>query len=269
MTDPDLDFPQPFSAQAAKPHTGLVGAFSTQSVEKVGTGTTQRKVVQKTYWYAKELEGGSVEVQPLNGKYVPAGIKEHMDKDAFLQRFSPEPEFYQKTVFPKMKELNTTVMRAEELRAKGAMYSAEFEYQNALAVDAENVKANFGLGLTYLARGESNKANDLFERLVHLDAAFEEEHKHLFNEFGISLRKSGMLDQAVVYYGRALEMTTEDENLYYNMARAYFEKGDIGGCVENLKSALRINPSHPQVVEFLAYLKKNNFPLSGPPRAAG
>ena len=265
MTDP-ASTPDPHPAPPAREGQPkrLVGAFSTQSVEKVGTGTTQRKVVQKTYWFARELDDGSMEVQPLNSQFVPSGVKDQLDKEAFLSRYAPEPEFYQKVVFPKIKELNQTVGRAEELRAKGAMYSAEFEYQNALAVDEENVRANFGLGLTYLARGESNKANDLFERLVHLDAAFEEEHKHLFNEFGISLRKSGMLEQAVTYYTRALEMTDEDENLYYNMARAFFEKGDIGGCVENLKQALRINPSHPQVVEFLAYLKKNNFPLTGP-----
>jgi hypothetical protein len=61
---------------------------------------------------------------------------------------------------------------------------------------------------------------------VGLEAAFAPEHKHLFNEFGISLRKSRMVDQSIEYSTRALALTSTDENLHYNVARAYFEKGD-------------------------------------------
>ena len=231
------------------------GVFSTQSVEKIGTGATTRKTISKTFWFAQELDSGEIEIQPLNTNYVPAGSKQQVDKDDFLQRFSPEPEFYVKTVYPKMQELNKTVSRAEALRKKGANYSAEFEYETALAVDEENVKANFGLGLTYMSRGETAKANDIFGRLVKLDAAFEAEHKHLFNEFGINLRKSGMQDQAVEYYSRALEMTADDENLHYNMARAFFEKGRFDDCAEHLKKSIELNPGHDEAKRFYEWLK--------------
>lgn len=237
----------------------LTGAFSTEKQERVGTGTTQRKVTQKTFWFATENDEGQIDVQALNNNFMPSGPKRSLDKEEFLRRFNPEPEFYQKKVFPKMREVEKSVERAEENRAKGAMYSAEFEFQNALAVDEENVRANFGLGLTYMSMGETNKANDMFHRLVKLDAAFEKEHKHLFNEFGINLRKSGMHDQAVDYYSRALEMTENDENLRYNMARAYYEKGEVEDCVEHLKGALEINPSMEASLEFLSYLHRQGL----------
>jgi len=178
--------------------------------------------------------------------------------EEFLSKYSPEPEFYVSTVYPKMKELGTTIERGEKARQAGATYSAEFEFQNALDVDEENVKANFGLGLTYMERGESNKANDIFNRLVKLDAAFQTEHKHLFNEFGINLRKTGMQDQAIDYYERALEMTSNDENLHYNIARAYFEKGVLDKCSSHLQKALDLNKDHAEAAKFLEFLKKHH-----------
>ena len=235
------------------------GVFSTQSLASVGTGTTKRKTIQKTYWFASEIEGDQIEVQPLNVNYIPSGPKKVITKDEFLDKFLPEPEFYTYTVFPKMRELNTTLARADRHRSRGESFSAEFEYSNALKVDEENIRGNFGLGLTYLERGDEGRANDIFERLVKLDAAFETQHKHLFNDFGINLRKSKMYEQAVAYYSRGLELTDKDENLHYNIARAYFEKGEVAKAVTHLDRALQLNPDLEEARQFLAFLEKKGL----------
>ncbi|MFP4237065.1 MAG: tetratricopeptide repeat protein, partial [Desulfonatronovibrio sp.] len=169
------------------------------------------------------------------------------------------PEFYTYTVFPKMREINKTIARADRHRKKGESYSAEYEYGNALKVDEENIRANFGLGLTYLERGDKEKASNIFERLVKLDAAFEEEHKHLFNEFGINLRKQKMYDQALEYYTRGLDLVQNDENLHYNVARAYFAFNNHEKCFEHLKQALQINPEFEEARKFVQYLKKKEL----------
>lgn len=239
----------------------ISGVFSTQTVAKVGTGTTSRKTIQKAYWFAEQPsvdEGDEpvVLVQPLNRNNIPSGPKEQVPLPDFLQRFNPELEFYQTEVYPKMRELDSTLKRAEQQRDQGALYSAEFDYAEALDFDEENVRANFGLGLTYMERGEPAKAGDIFERIVGLDAAFTPEHKHLFNEFGINLRKSKLLDQAVDYYARALEITEDDENLYYNIARAYFERGDTEDCIASLEKALELSPGLEEAQKFLNYVKK-------------
>lgn len=238
----------------------IKGVFSCETQSKVGTGTTTRKSIMKSYWYAEEMEGEGesvVMIQALNNNNIPSGPKESVVLEDFLDRFEPEPEFYQNDVYPKMRELDKTLKRAESQRDLGAYYSAEMEFGNALDIDEENVRANFGLGLTYMERGEPAKASDLFERLVGLDAAFAPEHKHLFNEFGINLRKSKLLDQAVDYYERALEMAAvPDENLHYNVARAYFERGEADKAREQLHRALEIAPNFEEAQGFLAYLDK-------------
>lgn len=235
------------------------GVFSSQAVKKVGTGTTMRKTIQKTFWFCMEQDDGQVEVQPLNPNYVPSGPKKMISMEHFLSTFSPEPEMYASSVYPKMRELHKTIARAERHRSNKEYYSAEMEYGTALRVDEENVRANFGLGITYLDRGETSKADNIFERLVKLDAAFEQEHKHLFNEFGISLRKNGMLDQALMYYSRAMELEAQDEHLYHNMARAYLEKKNTGKALDCLLKSLELNPGLKASIKFLMWMASKNL----------
>lgn len=254
------------TAGGDKKHEKINGVFSTQIIQKVGAGTTVRKTVKKTYWFVDEVATGEIDIQPLNANYIPSGPKRKVSKEDFLEKFSPEPEFYINTVYPKMREMNMAVVAGEKHREKGETFSAELEFNHALTIDEENVRANFGLGLTYLERGDDSKANDIFQRLVKLEAAFEAEHKHLFNEFGINLRKNKMFDQSVEYYQRALGLSQVDENLHYNIARAWFEKQNYAKVKEHLDEAMRLNPAFEEGKKFLDYLARKNL-LSGAPAA--
>jgi tetratricopeptide (TPR) repeat protein len=214
----------------------IKGIFSTQTVAKVGTGTTQRKTIQKTYWNVEELDDGEVSVQPLNRNYVPSGPKRNVPRDDFLTKFNPEPEFYISTVYPAIKEMDGAIVRGEKHRERGAAYSAEFEYQQAMAIDEENVRANFGLGLTYL---------------------------DLFNDFGINMRKNKMYDQALRYYLRAEELVKNDEHLFHNIARCYFEKGNVEECKKYLLKSLEVNPKLDASLKFWAFLKGRGLVAEG------
>ena len=235
-------------------HEGISGAFSSQEIRKVGTGTTSRKTIQKAFWFCVEQPDGTIEVQPMNTNYVPSGPKRKVSKEDFLANFAPEPELYVTSVLPQMREVNKTIARGDRHRANKEHFSAEMEYGNALKVDEENIRANFGLGITYLERGDTAKADNIFERLVKLDTAFEKEHKHLFNEFGINLRKNKMIDQAVSYYTKALALSEQDENLLYNLARAYLEKQDFDQALTYVLKSLELNPTLEVSVKFLGWL---------------
>lgn len=237
----------------------LNGVFSTQSINKVGTGTTVRRTIQKSFWMCEEQDDGSVEIQPLNANYIPSGPKRRIAMDDLLQKFSPEPEFYVQSVFPALQELNQDIDKGEEHRKNGESLSAEHRFKKALAVDVDNVRANFGLGLTYLERGEADKADNIFDRLVRLDAAFEPEHKHLFNEFGINLRKNKMIEQALSYYGKALSLSQGDENLHYNIARAHFEKEEMEETVSHLRTALNMNPELDAAAKFMEWMQEKGM----------
>jgi tetratricopeptide (TPR) repeat protein len=63
-----------------------------------------------------------------------------------------------------------------------------------------------------------------------------------------------MMDQAIEYYERALTLSTNDENLHYNIARAYFAKGNFAKAVDHIIAALKLNRTMPESKKFLKYL---------------
>jgi tetratricopeptide (TPR) repeat protein len=249
------------------------GVFSTEMQMPIGFGSTKRYVKQNVHVFATEEEDGRVAVQALNPNFVPSGPTHVHPREEFLKNHLPEPSLYMNKVRPMMQQLEESVQRGDTHRAKGELVSAEFEYKGALRLDEEHVRATFGLGLTYLERGEKNSADVVFRRLVTLDGAFESEHKHLFNEFGIRLRKNGMLDQALKYYSRAFQLAKNDENLFYNMSRIFYEKGNLRQCRRFVEKALRLNPDFDAAKNLQAVLDRREQgpakPRKGKGKAAG
>ncbi|WP_320172557.1 tetratricopeptide repeat protein [Maridesulfovibrio sp.] len=234
------------------------GVFSSRTGQGAGVESEQGDV-RKSYWFVQELGGGGYEVQALNSNDMPSGPKLHIDEDRFLSNYQPEPEYYAYKVLPSMRRQDERIARGEGHRHKEEVYSAEYEFSVAVEVDEENVRANFGLGLTYLDRGELERAVDVFKRLIKMQAIYAPEHKHLFNEFGISLRKNGMYDHALDYYRKAEVLCRDDENLFLNISRAYFEKGDIDGCITYLNKSLDLRTDFDEACMFRDFLKINGF----------
>lgn len=251
------------------------GVFSTMETRKVGTGTTQRKTKVKQYWLVHELEDELAEVQPINENLIPTGKKRTIAMDTLLDRFTPEPEFFITSDVPEPSSGNGSLLDMGEPpaakpeakprpRPTGPQIEG-FDLFGAPEEVEKSARASFGLGLTYLKRGNMTKAVDIFTRLAEADATFDPAHKHMFNEFGISLRKERLLDTALKHYLRALELATDDdENLHHNIARAYFEKKDIGNAVKFLEQSLRINPALKESKLFLRYLRRKHESAFGP-----
>lgn len=205
---------------------------------------------EKSYWFAKELDSGAISIKRLDENLVPTGRQTILNRDEFLGRYSLEPElgyrlFTQKT------------LRGDYYRKQDKYLEAKIEYQSVLRIDEENIRANFGLGLTYLALNHLDKARYAFTRIVGMEESFGEEHKHLFNEFGIALRKKGLFQEAARYYARASELCPSDENIFLNKARALYESGDIAGALCELGRAFDLNPELAEGRAFLRFLKKN------------
>jgi len=240
----------------------ISGVFSQKTQATIGTGTTSRKVEQYVYYYVQERDDAVFELQTIGPENTLYGERVTLSRDQLLEGYMPEPqkslEFAQQLA-AQQQEIKKALARGDKFYKRGETYSAEFEYCKALALDEENVRANFGVGFCYLARGEHDKARMVFERLVELEAAFSDEHKHLFNEFGINLRKAGMHDEAQVYYRRALELSPGDENLHYNLARAAFGKGDGQTAVQHLGACLKLNPEHAEARQFVDYLRRKKL----------
>lgn len=234
----------------------IKGVFSTTSRITVGFGHTKKKISQNVLVFAVEEEDGNISIQSLNAHFVPTGTAKVITRENLLKNYLPEPDVYLSKVFPMMRTVEKSVARGERHLRNNETFSAEMEFKTALRIDEENIRATFGLGLSYLARGDTQRGAIVFRRLVRLEAAFEPRHKHMFNQFGISLRKNGHYDESIRYYEKSLEIVDSDENVYFNLARVYFEKGQNELCVGSLEAALALNPGFIEAQKFLKYCSK-------------
>jgi len=227
------------------------GVFSEIVTKTVGFGATKRKEKIKKLWYLERDEDGTTSIRPLSKNYLPSGEAAEISLDKVVQDFFPEPNIYMSRVAPQMAEVEQAVAKGDQHRENGEHYSAEFAYKEALEIDEFHIRANFGLGLTYTSMGDREKARHTFRTIVNLEGSFHEKHKHLFNEFGIALRKNEMYKESLEYYLRALKLCENDEHLFFNLARACFDNEDHEHALEFLTQAQELKPDFKEAQKLI------------------
>lgn len=237
--DLDIDDPQDLPVNECG---AIRCVFSRLETVGVGSGTTKRKAESKILYYVEELPERQFTVRPLNGKNVPMGMATVIDFDALVGEYAPELVYYEEQVLPAMEELEEYLDEGDGYREDGKLYSAEGSYSKALAIDERNVRALFSLGLIYLEMQDHGRARQIVGDLVNIRSTFEGKNQHLFNEFGISLRKNSLYAEAVDYYFRAAEYAPDDEHVHFNLARVNYERGCWEECGEALVRSLSLRP---------------------------
>ena len=231
------------SLDPARDATGdICCAFSTTEVSKVGTGTTTRKHIAKLLWYVEQVDDQEYSVRQINVHNVPTGDPEFITLGELMTKYVPEVEFYEDKIVPAMDTLEDHLDEGETDYEEGKLYSAEGHFNKALGMDERNVRALFNLGLIYLDLKDADKARDMMEDILNIKTAFDGKNQHLFNSFGIALRKAGMFAEAALYYENALKFVKNDENLFYNLARVHYEQCDYEKSVDALEKLFAINP---------------------------
>ncbi|EHJ49188.1 Tetratricopeptide TPR_2 repeat-containing protein [Solidesulfovibrio carbinoliphilus subsp. oakridgensis] len=217
-------------------------AVSLRESYKTGFGGTTTESERILYYYAEKTPESGIQVQALNANSVPSGEKTVVAEAEFFERYKPEPLIYYNQVKPRMEAMLAELAKGEKHLEAGRTDKAEAAFGKALAYDAENLRAIFGLGNAYLTAGKMEEAREIFEKIMSLDLAFGPENKFLFNEFGIRMRKHGLLDMARAYYEKALAASEADENLHFNLGRIHFERGNFAEAVVEADRCLAINP---------------------------
>ncbi|WP_321404976.1 tetratricopeptide repeat protein [Maridesulfovibrio sp.] len=225
-------------------------------VTVVSLRSDSHRIKGKKYWLATKVDDDSFELLLLNEHRVPTGDPRIIGSGEFAAHYTLELDYYQQHVRPAMEQQDARLSRGESHREQGELYSAEMEYADALAVDEKNVRATFGLGMTYLEKGDVERAQEVFAKVLQLKSAFATEHKHMFNDFGISMRKNGMYREALQYYNRGVDLDSSDENLFFNIARTHYESGDWENCFRYLTMCLEKNRGVQEAQKFCRYLIK-------------
>jgi len=232
----------------------ITGVFFEESTITLGTGHTQKTQKVKNYCNAEQVNEEKVKLAFLGNDGRPTGIVIEIALDEFLRRYTLDPNFKVKT--KEESERDRHIAIAEKHRARGEHFSAEMEYNSALKVDPESIRANFGIGTLYMEMGDTSRAKEVFRQLSEIEAIFEEDNKHIFNEFGIELRKASMIDEALANYLKAITISPQDEHLHFNIARVYYDKKELNDALEWIRKGIEINPHFRDARNFEALILK-------------
>jgi Flp pilus assembly protein TadD len=95
------------------------------------------------------------------------------------------------------------------------------------------------------------------------DARFSDKAEQEFLR-GVSYEKSGMYDEAIAAYARALGINANYGDAYLNLGLVYYRLGKYSKAVDAYRNALRINPANPSVYNKLgaAYVILGEYPLA-------
>jgi tetratricopeptide (TPR) repeat protein len=222
-----------------------------QEEMKLGVGSTARVTTTEDYYEVVEVDENHVEIQLLDFVDKPLGKPSVIPKEK-LKEYIFCPDYFKDKKSAKDLIAEKHVQMGDRHFEKKEFLSADYEYGKALSVKDDHLKANIGKGKTLFAMGKKEEARKVFSKMSRLESLFEKENKHIFNEFGIELRKKGMFEEATVNYLKALSVDSGDEILYYNLGRVYYEQGDREKAMEQLKQALKIKVDFEEAQEFLS-----------------
>lgn len=149
--------------------------------------------------------------------------------------------------------------------------SAVHEARDLLAQREKQKQEGLAKGKQMIANGQHDPAVQFFDKMLkhyhgdeelrvdvgelfleadQLEAAFaylqqsmqnNPESVHLLNRIGMGLRKMGKFREAEKCFSQALELTTEDERLYFNLGRVYLDCAEWDKAAEAASKALSLN----------------------------
>jgi len=221
----------------------------------LGCGSTAKAAIIEDYYQVTELDEERVEIQLLDMNDKPFGGSSIIPKES-LREYIYCPDYLKDKKSVSELAAEKHIQLGDSHYEKKEYYSAEHEYNQALAVDENHLRAHLGKGKALMARGEKTLARKVFSNLSKIESLFSAENKHTFNELGIELRKEGLFEDAMANYQKAISLDPSDEILHYNLGRAYFEMGDLDQAVGQLKTALSLKSDFTKAQEFLGMIQK-------------
>ncbi|WP_319583281.1 tetratricopeptide repeat protein [uncultured Pseudodesulfovibrio sp.] len=213
------------SGRAFMAHGLVRCVFSAATRVKMGMGSNRRTHQSLAYRFVEQTGDDDFVSRLLSDRHLPIGEAELITLDDLIADYSPELAYFEEQAIPAMLDRGTP------------------EDALASALDERVYNGLFGLGLIYLEKGEPGRAASLFNDLARSGVAFEGRDQFLFNDLGIILRKCGLFDLAIAFFLRALEYVQDDENLFYNLARAHYENNDWTRSLDYLIQSHKFNPA--------------------------
>lgn len=117
------------------------------------------------------------------------------------------------------------------------------------------LRSRFVQALLLLRRGEREECIALLQEMLDQPYSPFEGSAQLFSEFGLGLRRLGLISLALAAHRRALECAPGDPRILFNMARGFHDLGRFPEARDFLEQSLAVAPDFAVARQFLAFLE--------------
>ena len=138
---------------------------------------------------------------------------------------------------------------------KGEYDKAIETYKKALGIDPGSSWANYEIALTYMYKGNNEKA------IEHCDMVIKSGSGAMVEAYivkGSALDNLGKTQESIKLFNEGIEKFGQNHLLYYNLAFNYYKTGDFEDAEKNLFKALAVNPYHQSSHLLLGTIKARN-----------
>jgi tetratricopeptide (TPR) repeat protein len=225
----------------------FIGVYSSLgSGSKEGRGSGKRK----RYWFAWDCGDAGYQVQELDRAFQPLSEAAPIDPSTFCASFAQEPSILATPI------LKGPVAAAQRQAQAGVPLAKTPEQLAAERTEVENhLRAHFGALLLKTRRGgDSQSALKALLDIADVEEGIVPEHKYMFAEFGINLRKGKLPEAALAHAKRVLSLAPDDSHAHFNIARIYYTLGKLDEAEQHLLTALEFAPDLECARDFLAYI---------------
>ncbi len=147
-----------------------------------------------------------------------------------------------------LKELNN---KAKFDIERGDFDKASEICQKAIELDASFAESYYNLGNIYLNKeeGSYDSAIELYNKAVELD----ENYKEAWNNLGLVHEFKGSYDDALEYINKAIEVDPEYAMAWYRKGNVYKNKNELDNAIESYQKAIDLNPRYTKAWIFIGY----------------
>ncbi len=243
-------------------------------------------IALKKQYYCAWLCADGVVVQNLDLKRSSASEPGLVSKPYFMAYFIPEPQiryvpdkdehksFAGKRISDFVPPAETPV--GDEAQAKpddtivnldapisdSDLNAIMEEYKGELKVDdklVESLRTRFSNAMKSINDPRKRQsAMGSLQMLIDSDEGIQPAHKHVFNDFGITLRKSKLFSLSLRCYTKIITLSPGDENAYFNAARVLYDSGKLSEAEKYLNEALRVQPGFAYALDFLNFIQNKS-----------
>lgn len=240
-----------------------------QSPQYIGVYSLRNKLQEgaRALYFVWQTETDDHIVQRIDSARKPIGVPERIARDVLLRNFVPEvppaPQLppTQDDALPlsssaplqKQRETEPLLLPPPASTAgkeEDAPFSDKEFRRLELARKAKQLEAamreTFRKTLLRLKRPkERHAALTALEQLAASREGILPEHRHMFRDFGVQLRKQSQPDTALHFSHRVVKLAPGDDHALFNMARILYDLRKFDEAEQLLKQAMKMNASEP------------------------